>query len=190
MGRIIQIARQLADYVVVDCGFSLERDEEVMYDTAAPRRNGATIEVLERADLVLLVGARRPGGAEPAGPSRPRARVGGARMRGRGSWSIGLARALGWSSDEMTATHARDAGPGAGQLSARRPAAVDRACVQGTTLVECAPDAKLTRAVTAWSRSCWSADVDAGRQLYADRPARAAARASRAVRTRRAARGR
>lgn len=50
---VLAIARSLAAMVVVDCGFCLERDEELSYDTAAPRRNGATLAALEEADVVL-----------------------------------------------------------------------------------------------------------------------------------------
>jgi len=37
-------------FTVVDCGFSLEQDEELSFDTAAPRRNGATLATLLAAD--------------------------------------------------------------------------------------------------------------------------------------------
>ena len=50
--------------VVVDCGFSLEADEEISFDTVAPRRNGATLAVLSDADLVLAVGSADPPGME------------------------------------------------------------------------------------------------------------------------------
>ena len=45
---------------MVDCGFSLEDDEELWFDTTAPRRNGATLAVLEAADTVLCVGGADP----------------------------------------------------------------------------------------------------------------------------------
>lgn len=48
-------ARALAAVTVVDCGFSIEEDEELTYDTLAPRRNGATTTALQLADEVLLV---------------------------------------------------------------------------------------------------------------------------------------
>ncbi|MDP9417378.1 MAG: chromosome partitioning protein, partial [Actinomycetota bacterium] len=56
--------RRLGDFVVVDCGFSLEQDEELAYDTAAPRRNGATLTTLEAADIVLAVGTADPVGVQ------------------------------------------------------------------------------------------------------------------------------
>jgi hypothetical protein len=49
---------------VVDCGFALEYDEELSYDSAAPRRNGATGATLDEADLVLAVGAADPVGLQ------------------------------------------------------------------------------------------------------------------------------
>ena len=36
--------------IMVDCGFCLEADEEISFDTVAPRRNGATLAMLADAD--------------------------------------------------------------------------------------------------------------------------------------------
>ncbi|WP_409332179.1 AAA family ATPase [Trujillonella humicola] len=58
--RVLDEARGLAALTVVDCGFSLEEDEELSFDTAAPRRNGATLAVLEAADVVVCVGGADP----------------------------------------------------------------------------------------------------------------------------------
>lgn len=58
------LARSLAAVVVVDCAFSLEQDEELSFDTAAPRRNGATLATLAAADVVLAVGAADPVGLQ------------------------------------------------------------------------------------------------------------------------------
>jgi Flp pilus assembly CpaE family ATPase len=57
---VLEEARRLAEVTVVDCGFSLEDDEELSFDTAAPRRNGATLAVLESADTVLCVSGADP----------------------------------------------------------------------------------------------------------------------------------
>jgi Mrp family chromosome partitioning ATPase len=57
---VLDEARRLADLTVVDCSFSLEDDEELSFDTAAPRRNGATLTVLEQADVVLCVSGADP----------------------------------------------------------------------------------------------------------------------------------
>lgn len=57
-------ARELATWTVVDCGFCVEQDEALSYDTRAPRRNGATLSALEEADRVLVVGAGDPIGLQ------------------------------------------------------------------------------------------------------------------------------
>lgn len=64
LDAVLALARGLAAYVVVDCGFSLERDEELSYDTVAPRRNGATLAALEAADTVVAVAAADPVGLQ------------------------------------------------------------------------------------------------------------------------------
>lgn len=61
---VYALARRLATLTVVDCGFCLEQDEELSYDTAAPRRNGATLATLAEADQVLAVGAADPVGLQ------------------------------------------------------------------------------------------------------------------------------
>ncbi|MGY1773014.1 AAA family ATPase [Blastococcus sp. SYSU D00813] len=60
VARVLEEARRQAALTVVDCGFSLEEDEELSFDTAAPRRNGATLAVLESADVVVCVGGADP----------------------------------------------------------------------------------------------------------------------------------
>lgn len=57
-------ARRLAGWTVVDTGFCLEADEELSYDTAAPRRNAATLTTLAEADVVVAVGAGDPVGLQ------------------------------------------------------------------------------------------------------------------------------
>ena len=59
---VLEQARHLSALTVVDCGFCLERDEELSYDTVAPRRNGAALAVLKGADTVLCVGSADPVG--------------------------------------------------------------------------------------------------------------------------------
>jgi MinD-like ATPase involved in chromosome partitioning or flagellar assembly len=64
METVLATARELAPVVVVDCGFCLEQDEELSFDTAAPRRNGATLTALACADTVLAVAAGDPIGLQ------------------------------------------------------------------------------------------------------------------------------
>lgn len=43
------------DYVILDCGFNLEEDEEISSDLFAPRRNQATIACLKASDIIVAV---------------------------------------------------------------------------------------------------------------------------------------
>jgi MinD-like ATPase involved in chromosome partitioning or flagellar assembly len=61
---VLSAAREVAAVVVVDCGFSLEQDEELSFDTTAPRRNGATLAALAAADTILAVAAADPIGLQ------------------------------------------------------------------------------------------------------------------------------
>ena len=61
---VLALARTIAAVVVVDLGFCLEQDEELSYDTTAPRRNGATLTVLEQADTLVAVAAADPVGLQ------------------------------------------------------------------------------------------------------------------------------
>ena len=64
VASVLNTARALADFVVVDCGFCLETDEELSFDTLAPRRNGATLAVLDEADVIIAVGSADPIGMQ------------------------------------------------------------------------------------------------------------------------------
>ncbi|HEX7354299.1 MAG TPA: hypothetical protein VF288_05640 [Mycobacteriales bacterium] len=60
--QVLHTARRLVPFTVVDCAFCLETDEELSYDTVAPRRNGVARAVLADADHVLAVGSADPVG--------------------------------------------------------------------------------------------------------------------------------
>lgn len=62
--QVLRLTRQLARWTVVDCGFSVEDDEELSYDTLAPRRNAATLTTLAAADRMLAIGAADPIGLQ------------------------------------------------------------------------------------------------------------------------------
>ncbi|MFW8745735.1 hypothetical protein, partial [Mesorhizobium japonicum] len=62
---VLAALRAWAPVTVVDTAASLEEDEELTSDLAAPRRNAATIAALRTADRVVAVGA-----ADPVGLSR------------------------------------------------------------------------------------------------------------------------
>lgn len=144
---VLVAARALVDVTVVDCGFSLELDEEISYDTSAPRRNGATLEVLTRADVIVVVGR-----ADPVGLSRL--------IRGLSDLATAVPGAdpvvvvnrvrsdLGWSREEIADTLGRAAGTRRVGWLPDDPGACDRAVIEGTTLAESAPNARLTRALS------------------------------------------
>jgi MinD-like ATPase involved in chromosome partitioning or flagellar assembly len=64
LARVFALSRLLAAWTVVDCGFGIELDEELSFDTASPRRNGATLVALEAADTVIAVGSADPVGLQ------------------------------------------------------------------------------------------------------------------------------
>lgn len=55
LDQIVDRARELAPWIVLDAGFSLERDADAM--PGAPQRNDLTVQALEAADDVVVVGA-------------------------------------------------------------------------------------------------------------------------------------
>jgi MinD-like ATPase involved in chromosome partitioning or flagellar assembly len=143
---VLAAARGWAAWTVVDCGFSIERDEELTYDTAAPRRNGATVAVLEAVDEVVVVGAADPVGltrlaralAELESAVRPeRVRVVVNRHR----------PAIGWSPEEIRDVLEKFGPTRELTVLPNDPAACDRALVQGKTLAECAPGSRLVQGI-------------------------------------------
>jgi MinD-like ATPase involved in chromosome partitioning or flagellar assembly len=134
-------ARSLAAFTVVDCGFSLEQDEEIAFDTAAPRRNGATLTTLEAADVVVVVGA-----ADPVGVQRlVRGLAELAEVVPGGSPRVLLTRVrrgpIGADPEQqLAAALARFAGVDRVAFMADDRAACDRALAAGRTLCEVAPD--------------------------------------------------
>ena len=146
LAQVLHVARQMAPMVVVDCGFSLEQDEELSFDTAAPRRNGATLMTLESADVVVAVGS-----ADPLGLTRLARGVLDLRETVPGvdvAMVVNRARSsLGWSRDDVAKLLQRFTGSEpVGYLPEDR-AAVDRAVVEGRTLAECAPTSPLAAAL-------------------------------------------
>lgn len=64
LDEVWRAARAWADITVVDCGFSLESDEELIYDTRVSQRNGATLSALGAATQVIAVGSAEPLGLQ------------------------------------------------------------------------------------------------------------------------------
>lgn len=148
---VLEVARELAALVVVDVGFNLEVDETLSFDTAAPRRNGATLVALEVADQVVAVGS-----ADPLGLTRLTRGVFDLRDAVPGadvSVVINQARSsLGWTQDQVAETVQRFTGlPPSGFLPLDQ-AAVDTAWLNGRTLAECARDSPLRLGLSALAK--------------------------------------
>jgi MinD-like ATPase involved in chromosome partitioning or flagellar assembly len=164
-------ARELAAWTVVDCGFCLEADEEISFDNAAPRRNGAALSAIAAADVVVAVGAGDPvglqrlvrgldelrevsGGAKPTSVVVNRVRAGAVGPSPRQRVSQAMRRFAGV--EEVTCVP-------------DDPAACDAAMLAGRTLTETAPGSPARTAiarlaaelcgvpVAAPSRSRWAA---------------------------------
>jgi MinD-like ATPase involved in chromosome partitioning or flagellar assembly len=57
-----EVCRELCAVTVVDTGFCIEQDEDLVFDSSVTRRNGATLTTLECADVVVVVGSADPVG--------------------------------------------------------------------------------------------------------------------------------
>ena len=147
---VLELARSLAAVTVVDCGFSLEQDEELAYDTAAPRRNGATLTALADADVVVAVGS-----ADPVGLQRLVRGLDGLRQAVPGVQPVVVVNRLrsvvvpGDPAAEVRAALSRYAGVVDPVLVPADAHALDSALSSGRTLVEVAPDSPARHALRA-----------------------------------------
>jgi Flp pilus assembly CpaE family ATPase len=151
---VLAAARGLAEFTVVDCGFCLESDEELSFDTMAPRRNGATLAVLDAADVILAVGSADPIGVQRL--VRALAELRDAEV-GAPVWVVlnKVRRSVvpGDPATELRGALDRFAGRTPAALLPSDPAALDAALVAGQTLGEVRPASPLRQAVIALARS-------------------------------------
>ena len=167
---VIGAARDWAEVLVVDTAASLEQDEELSSDLAAPRRNAATIAALRSADRVVAVGAADPVGLsrflrahadllELTGPERVTTVVNKVRAS-----AIGLNPVA-----QVRQTLARFGGIQDPVLVPWNPAAFDAAMLSGRTLPDAAPRSAARVAIRELAGRL--------RPLGADRPPRRRVRA-------------
>lgn len=147
LARVLQTARSLATVTVVDVAAPLEEDEDLSYDTRAPRRNAATLAALRDADEVIAVGAGDPVGLQrlvrgladlaQAGKSEPTVVVSKVR------------RAAVGADPEAAITDALDrfASVTPAVLVPDDRAALDDALLAGRVLRECAPSSPAREAI-------------------------------------------
>ncbi|MEO7448507.1 MAG: hypothetical protein ABI336_09575 [Humibacillus sp.] len=170
--RVLELSRSLVTLVVVDCGFCLEDDELLSYDTAAPRRNEATLTALAAADTVLAVGGADPvalqrfvRGLQELGtvPSQPPVPVVN-RVR---SAAVGSRPEV-----RIAASLRRFAGLESVRFVPDDPVAVDAALLAGRSVVEHAPDSPVRLAISDLASSIAPWTVAAQRGSRRDRAAR------------------
>jgi len=147
---VLELCRSLAATTVVDCGFALEQDEELSYDTAAPRRNGATLTALSAADTVYAVGS-----ADPVGLQRLVRGLAGLRDAVPGVRPVVVVNKLresaipGGAEKSARAALNRYAGVDDVLVVPADVEALDRALAAGRTLVEAAPSSPARAALAA-----------------------------------------
>lgn len=165
-------ARSLSAVTVVDCGFALEQDEELVYDVAAPRRNGATTAALQAADVVVVVAAADPVGLQRLvrGLAELRELVPGSSLRVVVNQVRRGPTGPGDPQREIAAALARYAGVGDPVFVPYDREGLDAALAAGRTLAEVAPSSPARAALRALAASLVGAELPAGkRRLLARR---------------------
>jgi Mrp family chromosome partitioning ATPase len=149
LALVLERARHIADVVVVDTGFCLEADEELSFDTMAPRRNAATLRPLELADTVYAVGAADPVGV----PRLVRALAELEDAVPQASPIVVMNKVRSSSVGRAPERQLRDAwerygpAPGLKAFLPHDPGAADAALLAGSLLLEASPDSALRGAI-------------------------------------------
>jgi len=161
---VLEVARGMVEYTVLDLGFAVDSDEELSFDTVAPRRNGATLAALAAADLVLVIGS-----AEPTGMQRLVRGLAELRELGLAapSWVV-LNRVrdgviAGSTDTELTDALRRFTGRPAAALLPYDLDGLDRALRDGRTLSESASQSPLRRALVELASAISGRPVPTGR---------------------------
>ncbi|WP_125107768.1 MULTISPECIES: AAA family ATPase [Gulosibacter] len=151
MRAVLGLARDEYEFVVVDVGFNLERDEELVSDVAAPRRNAAAHAAIEVADAVVAVGE-----ATPVGLQRYlRARLGLVDLRGDATHLETVITRLrrgavgADSAGQVRQVLLRFGGIERATLLPDDSKAVDRAMAEAIAVVDAAPRSQLAKQLDA-----------------------------------------
>ncbi len=162
LAEVWAVARRAAAWTVVDCGFNLEDDEALSYDTRAPRRNAATLSALAAADVVVVVGAGDPVGMQRL--VRGLAELSEAGVVALRAVVVNRVRASASGPHPREAVRdalRRYAGVEARIVVEDQPAC-DGALLRARTLAEHAPSSPVRRAVAALAADLLSLPVPAG----------------------------
>lgn len=148
--ELLSQAAWLAGHVVLDLGFSLEREPGDPFG-GGPQRNLMTLTGLERADEILVVGAADPVGL--ARLARGLVQLGEVRPRPRPRVVVNRTRSsLGWSDREIRGMVEGFVHPLDVHFLPEDRAAADRALMAGHSLAECR-DSGLRTAVREVARA-------------------------------------
>jgi MinD-like ATPase involved in chromosome partitioning or flagellar assembly len=162
---VLAATRALAEFTVLDCGFGLETDEELSFDSLAPRRNGATLAVLDHADVILAVGAADPIGLQRL--VRGLAELRDAEVSAPIWVVLNKVRrgvVAGDPAVELTAALDRFAGRAPAALLPFDPDAVDAALAAGRSLGESRPASPLRLAVAELAAGLVGVPASVGRR--------------------------
>ncbi|WP_239020691.1 AAA family ATPase [Nakamurella antarctica] len=143
--KVLGLGSKMADLTVVDCGWSLEADEEISFDTMAPRRNGATLAVLSEADVVLVVGCADPTGMDRL--VRALAELKEVAPQPQVMVVLNRIRKTGWSAGQASAALERFSGVRPLQSLPEDRAATDAGWNLGLALSVAAPSSGLRKAL-------------------------------------------
>ncbi|MFJ5698157.1 CpaE family protein [Arthrobacter sp. NPDC093139] len=145
LARVLERAKDIADVVVVDTGFCLEADEELSFDTMAPRRNAATLRSLELADTVFAVGSADSIGVPRLVRGLAELDTAVPGLRPEVVMNKVRAAAVGRSPERQLREAWDRFGPATGikAFLPSDPGAADTALLSGSLLLEAAPDSPL-----------------------------------------------
>ena len=149
LAGVLAAARRMADETVIDCGFSLENDEELSFDTVAPRRNAATLMLLQAADTLYAVGSADSVGVPRLVRALTELSSALPSVQPRVVLNKVRASAVGRHPDNQLRGAWERFGPGP-EITAMLPAdfdAADAALLSGTALLETAPASMLRTAI-------------------------------------------
>ncbi|WP_333782855.1 AAA family ATPase [Arthrobacter sp. H14] len=149
LADVLDLCSSTADYTVIDCGFALEADEELSFDTQAPRRNGATLRCLEMANIVYAVGAADAIGVPRMVRSLAELEMAVPTASARVVFNKVRASSVGRSPRRQLKEAWDRYGPGTDIQSflPADPAAADAALIAGSSLLESAPESPLRSAI-------------------------------------------
>lgn len=147
---VLATARRELPLTVIDCGFCLESDED--FDSGAPKRNQLTVQALEEADHVIVVGT-----PDPVGLTRL--------ARGihelvetvpDASFDVVINQHRpedGWSSEQIADTLYRLTQVAPAAFIPHHQRAFDQAVMRGQCVTEVAKDSAASRALTSLASS-------------------------------------